>query len=133
MSTLLLDPQTVVIGDVEYKVRRLSVRDVFAVGRILGSTIRSGGLREVMAAGPLEAEDMALLLIAAFPYAETEVTALCASLIGVEPDFFSQMPPEVLPTVASVLAESEDLKAFFDSCRRMLKSPVADLVRKTKG
>lgn len=116
--TLASADRSVTVDGVEYPVRRLSVRDTFAVARIMSVALaRSGEL----ATGDLTAKRAGMMFIASIPYAEDEAMKLLGSLIGVTADEVGQMPPETLPDIISVIAEGDDLKTFLAACNRVLK------------
>jgi len=116
---------TVTIKGKEYKLRRLGVSDVFKLGRILA--VGAAGIgREI---GKLEMNPgvLAGLLIVSFPYAEDQCLEFIASIINVKVEKLKD--PELFPVdsildILKVLAEHEDVKAFFIKLGALLKTPI---------
>jgi hypothetical protein len=112
--------RTISVEGVTYEVRRLNVRDTFAVARIMSVALaRSGDL----VSGDLTPQRAGMMFIASIPYAEDEAMKLLGSLIGVTADEIGSMPPDALPEIISVIVEGEDLKAFLAACGRVMKTP----------
>ena len=114
MEPIVGTKPTVEIEGKTYTVRRLGIPDMFTVIRILGVGVKQlgsmGGLQS------LDSASVALALVAAIPYAEDEILDLLADIVGVDgadirnPDIF---PIDAIVDIIGVLAEHQDLKAFF--------------------
>ena len=114
---------TVEIEGRTYTVRRLGIPDMFTVIRILGVGVKQlgsmGGLQS------LDSASVALALVAAIPHAEDEIMDLLADIVGVDgadirnPDIF---PIDAIVDIIGVLAEHQDLKAFFTRLQALAKA-----------
>ena len=114
---------TIEIEGKTYTVRRLGIPDMFTVIRILGVGVKQlgtmGGLQS------LDSASVALALVAAIPYAEDEIMDLLADIVGVDgadirnPDIF---PIDAIVDIIGVLAEHQDLKAFFTRLQALAKA-----------
>ena len=114
MEPIVGTKPTVEIEGKTYTVRRLGIPDMFTVIRILGVGVKQlgsmGGLQS------LDSASVALALVAAIPHAEDEIMDLLADIVGVDgadirnPDIF---PIDAIVDIIGVLAEHQDLKAFF--------------------
>ncbi len=114
---------TVEIEGKSYTVRRLGIPDMFTVIRILGVGVKQlgsmGGFQS------LDSASVALALVAAIPHAEDEIMDLLADIVGVDgadirnPDIF---PIDAIVDIIGVLAEHQDLKAFFTRLQALAKA-----------
>ena len=114
---------TIEIAGKTYTVRRLGIPDMFTVIRILGVGVKQlgsmGGLQS------LDSASVALALVAAIPHAEDEIMDLLADIVGVDgadirnPDIF---PIDAIVDIIGVLAEHQDLKAFFTRLQALAKA-----------
>ena len=107
---ILDDAPTVTIGGREYQLRRLGVRDTFAVARIVavGAAAMNRPLGDDLDPGAI-----GQLLLSGFMAAEETTIKLLASVIGVTVKDLEAMPMEAPLDIAAALAEHQDLKAFF--------------------
>ena len=116
---------TVTIKGRRYKVRRLGVSDVFKLGRILA--VGAAGIGKEIGKLEMNPGVLAGLLIVSFPYAEDQCIEFIASIIDVkiedlkDPELF---PVDSILDILKVLAEHEDVKAFFTKLTGLLKAPV---------
>lgn len=103
-----------------YALRRLDVRDTFKLARIVmvGITAIEGGMQNFD--GELKGEHVQTALLAALPHAEKEIADAMGSLLGLSADEFLSLPPEAPIEIAAVLAEHQDLSAFFTSVGRLM-------------
>ena len=123
MEPIVGTKPTVEIEGKTYTVRRLGIPDMFTVIRILGVGVKQlgsmGGLQS------LDSASVALALVAAIPYAEDEILDLLADIVGVDgadirnPDIF---PIDAIVDIIGVLAEHQDLKAFFTRLQALAKA-----------
>lgn len=116
---------TMTIKGRKYKVRRLGVSDVFKLGRILA--VGAAGMGKEIGKLELNPGVLAGLLIVSFPYAEDQCMEFIASIIGVKAEDLKD--PELFPVdsildILKVLAEHEDVKAFFTKLGMLLKTPI---------
>lgn len=109
-SPLLDEAPTVTIAGREYQLRRLGVRDTFAVARIVavGAAALSRPLGDDLDPGAI-----GQLLLSGFMAAEETTIKLLASVIGVTVKDLEAMPMEAPLDIAAALAEHQDLRAFF--------------------
>lgn len=122
------EERTVEIDGQIYTVRRLSVKDIFPVARLLGLAIANGGT--AIDFNDLKPTDVMSMVVAAIPYAESDVIKLFGSFIGVSPAEFADMPPTALLDVGEIIAEGDDLKAFFARCAKVannLQTPAQEI------
>jgi len=111
--------RTISIEGVTYEVRRLNVRDTFAVARIMSVALaRSGEL----ASGDISPQRAGMMFFASIPYAEDEAMKLLASLIGVTSEELAVMEPEVIPNIIECVAEGSDLRSFLQACGRVMRN-----------
>lgn len=114
---------TVEIEGKTYTVRRLGIPDMFTVIRILGVGVKQLGTMRGLQS--LDSASVALALVAAIPYAEDEIMDLLADIVGVDgadirnPDIF---PIDAIVDIIGVLAEHQDLKAFFTRLQALAKA-----------
>lgn len=123
MEPIVGETPTVEIEGKTYTVRRLGIPDMFTVIRILGVGVKQlgsmGGLQS------LDSASVALALVAAIPHAEDEIMDLLADIVGVDgadirnPDIF---PIDAIVDIIGVLAEHQDLKAFFTRLQALAKA-----------
>ena len=116
---------TVTIKSKEYKIRRLGVTDIFKLGRILA--VGAAGIGKEIGKLEMNPGVLAGLLIVSFPYAENQCLEFIASIIGVKVEDLKN--PELFPVdsildILKVLAEHEDVKAFFTKLGALLKTPI---------
>lgn len=116
---------TVTIKGKEYKLRRLGVSDVFKLGRILA--VGAAGMGKEIGKLEMNPGVLAGLLIVSFPYAEDQCLEFIASIINVKVENLKD--PELFPVdsildILKVLAEHEDVRAFFTKLTGLLKTPV---------
>lgn len=109
-SPLLDEAPTVTIAGREYQLRRLGVRDTFAVARIVavGAAAMNRPLGDDLDPGAI-----GQLLLSGFMAAEETTIKLLASVIGVTVKDLEAMPMEAPLDIAAALAEHQDLRAFF--------------------
>jgi len=125
-------PPVVEINGKEYKVRRLGIMDVMALGKIYASCQARQALqvRALFGGETLPQEALGALLIAAIPY---EADAICKFLASVlldgdervtHEDFVDpgKFPLGSEVAVIEALIEHEDVTAFFDRVQRVMKS-----------
>ena len=114
---------TIEIEGKTYTVRRLGIPDMFTVIRILGVGVKQLGTMRGLQS--LDSTSVALALVAAIPYAEDEIMDLLADIVGVDgadirnPDIF---PIDAIVDIIGVLAEHQDLKAFFTRLQALAKA-----------
>lgn len=116
---------TVTIKGKEYKLRRLGVSDVFKLGRILA--VGAAGMGKEIGKLEMNPGVLAGLLIVSFPYAEDQCLEFIASIINVKVENLKD--PELFPVdsildILKVLAEHEDVRAFFIKLTGLLKTPI---------
>lgn len=121
-APILGDTPVVTIAGREYKLRRLGVRDTFALARIISAGARASGM--TMSDNP-SAEELVGLLASGLGAAEEQAIALLASLIGVTPAAFSD--PDLFPMgseleIIAALAQHQDLRAFFTRLGTLMRS-----------
>lgn len=123
MEPIVGTKPTVEIEGKTYTIRRLGIPDMFTVIRILGV-----GVKQLGSMGGLQSMDsasVALALVAAIPHAEDEIMDLLADIVGVDgadirnPDIF---PIDAIVDIIGVLAEHQDLKAFFTRLQALAKA-----------
>lgn len=125
VEAFVAEAPTVTIKGRKYKVRRLGVSDVFKLGRILA--VGAAGMGKEIGKMELNPGMLAGLLIVSFPYAEDQCLEFIASIIDVkiedlkDPELF---PVDSILDILKVLAEHEDVKAFFTKLTGLLKAPV---------
>lgn len=109
-SPLLDEAPKVTIAGREYQLRRLGVRDTFAVARIVavGAAAMNRPLGDDLDPGAI-----GQLLLSGFMAAEETTIKLLASVIGVTVKDLEAMPMEAPLDIAAALAEHQDLRAFF--------------------
>ena len=113
---------TVEIEGKTYTIRRLGIADTFAIARILGVGIKQMG---ALGMSSLNEHSAVLAIVAAIPYAEDEILDLLADIVGVDgadirnPDIF---PIDAIVDIIGVLAEHQDLKAFFTRLQALAKA-----------
>ena len=125
VKAFVAEAPTVVIKGKEYKLRRLGITDIFKLGRILA--VGAAGMGKEIGKLELNPGVLAGLLIVSFPYAENQCLEFLASIIGVKAEDLKN--PELFPVdsildILKVLAEHEDVKAFFTKLGALLKTPV---------
>lgn len=117
----ILDPGPIVeIGGTPYTLRRLGVRDTFAIARIVavGAAATNQPLTNTEVSDP---EKLAGLLMAGFMAAEETVLKLLASVVDVTVPELEAMPMEAPLEIAAALAEHQDLRAFFARAGELMK------------
>jgi len=125
VEAFVAESPTVTIKGRKYKVRRLGVSDVFKLGRILA--VGAAGIGKEIGKLEMNPGVLAGLLIVSFPYAEDQCLEFIASIIDVkiedlrDPELF---PVDSILDILKVLAEHEDVKAFFTKLTGLLKAPV---------
>jgi len=125
VEAFVAEAPTVTIKGRQYKVRRLGVSDVFKLGRILA--VGAAGIGKEIGKLEMNPGVLAGLLIVSFPYAEDQCIEFIASIIGVKVEDLKD--PELFPVdsildILKVLAEHEDVKAFFTKLGALLKTPI---------
>lgn len=120
--SLIAEQAQVQINGEAYTLRRLSVRDTFAVAKIIASSISRAG-RSIASLDMDDPTQAGMMVIASIPYAEDEVIALCASLLGVEAEEFAGFPAEAVLDVIEALIQTEDMRSFLSACKRLASSP----------
>ena len=119
------ESSTITIKGKKYKVRRLGVSDIFKLGRILA--VGAAGMGKEIGKLELNPGVLAGLLLVSFPYAEDQCLEFLASIIGVKIEDLKDpktFPVDSILDILKVLAEHEDIKAFFTKLARLLKAPV---------
>lgn len=120
MENIMRTGKEITIGDKTYTIRRLSVIDVFKVASILGKVYKqSGGIRP-QAQGENQEQSFTLLFLSALPTMEKEIVEFLSSLIGVTTEEFANLPPESIIDIIEGLAQSEDLKRFFNRVKEAM-------------
>ena len=125
VKSFIGESSTITIKGRKYNVRRLGVSDIFKLGRILA--VGAAGMGKEIGKLALNPGVLAGLLIVSFPYAEDQCLEFLASIIGVKMGDLKN--PEIFPVdsildILKVLAEHEDIKAFFTKLAGLLKAPV---------
>jgi len=125
VEAFVAETPTVTIKGREYKVRRLGIADIFKLGRILA--VGAAGMGKEIGKMELNPGMLAGLLIVSFPYAENQCMEFIAGIIGVKVEDLKN--PELFPVdsildILKVLAEHEDVKAFFTKLGALLKTPI---------
>ncbi len=116
-SPILDDAPTVTIAGEVYQLRRLGVRDTFAIARIVavGAAALNRGMDD------LSADAIGQLLLSGFMAAEETTIKLLASVISVDVKTLESMPMEAPLEIAAALAEHQDLRAFFDRASELMR------------
>lgn len=122
-APILDAPPAVTIAGAKYELRRLGVRDTFAIARIVAvgaATSRTNLTNEQMT----DPTKLGELLLAGFMTAENEAMKILASVIGVTVKDLEN--PERFPMgseleVIMALAEHQDLRAFFAQAAALMK------------
>lgn len=119
-SPILDEAPTVTIAGQPYQLRRLGVRDTFAIARIVavGAAATNQPLTNTEVSDP---EKLAGLLMAGFMAAEETVLKLLASVVDVTVPELEAMPMEAPLEIAAALAEHQDLRAFFARAGELMK------------
>lgn len=120
----ILDPgPTATINGQAYPVRRLGIRDTFAVARLvaMGAAATNRNLTNAEMTDPAKVGE---LLLAGFIAAEKTAFDLLASLIGVTPkelENAEQFPMGSELAIIEALVEHQDLKAFFAQAGELMR------------
>lgn len=117
-SPILDEAPTVTIAGQSYQLRRLGVRDTFAIARIVA--VGAAALNRPLG-NDLTAENIGQLLLSGFMAAEETTMKLLASVIGVTVPELEQMPMEAPLEIVAALAEHQDLRAFFARAGELMK------------
>ena len=117
-SPILDDAPQVTIAGKAYQLRRLGVRDTFAIARIVA--VGAAALNRPLGSD-LTTESMGQLLLSGFMAAEETTMKLLASVIGVTVPELEQMPMEAPLEIVAALAEHQDLRAFFARAGELMK------------
>lgn len=117
-SPILDEAPTVTIAGQPYQLRRLGVRDTFAIARIVA--VGAAALNRPLGSD-LTTESMGQLLLSGFMAAEETTMKLLAGVIGVTVPELEQMPMEAPLDIAAALAEHQDLRAFFARAGEVMK------------
>ena len=117
-SPILDEAPTVTIAGQPYQLRRLGVRDTFAIARIVA--VGAAALNRPLGSD-LTTESMGQLLLSGFMAAEETTMKLLASVIDVTVPELEQMPMEAPLDIAAALAEHQDLRAFFARAGELMK------------
>jgi hypothetical protein len=124
----------------EYTVRRLGLLDIQRVARIYAAGSAYVNRAALANLNKMTAEEIGTFVLDFIPYALDEVIDLAASLLGIpagkpvdklkegETNAGTIRDPEVFPAsglvdVIGALIEHEDVVAFFESVKRVAKSP----------
>lgn len=114
---------TVTINGQEYTLRRLGIKDTFAVARIIavGAAAAQQPLTNAEMSSP---EKLQPLLLSGFIAAENTAVELLANLIGVSVKDFTN--PDLFPMgselqIIEALVEHQDLRAFFTLAGNLLR------------
>jgi hypothetical protein len=126
---ILKEKPTVTINEVQYTMRRLGIKDVFAFAKILGPSIHV--LASSLASGNATNEEtqkqsganLIATIITLVPDLEQPLTEFVASVIGVEPSVLDD--PEVFPLSSldelyTALIAHPDLKSFRERLRPLV-------------
>lgn len=116
-TPILDEAPTVTIAGREYQLRRLGVRDTFAIARIVA--VGAAALNRPMDA--VTGDDMAPLLLSGFMAAEETTIKLLASVISVKVPELEAMPMEAPLEIVAALAAHQDLRAFFARAGELMK------------
>ncbi|MFA5569341.1 MAG: hypothetical protein WC972_11930 [Trueperaceae bacterium] len=117
---VLYEPPTVAIAGRLYTMRRLGIRDVFAVARVISAAL--GDIRD--AGGILTGTNLLPMILDAMVREEKVVLELLAGTIGVTPQELSdpeQFPLDSVIDLIEALSEHQDLAAFFSRSAEMTK------------
>ena len=125
-SPLLDEAPTVTIAGREYQLRRLGVRDTFAVARIVA--VGAAALNRPLG-DDLDPGAIGQLLLSGFMAAEETTIKLLASVIGVTVKDLEAMPMEAPLDIAAALAEHQDLKAFLSQAGTLMRKLPETLTR----
>lgn len=117
-SPILDSAPIVTINGAPYQLRRLGVRDTFAIARIVavGAAATNRSLT-----GNLDSESLAPLLLSGFMAAEETTMKLLASVLNVTVPELEAMPMEAPLEIVAALAEHQDLRAFFARAGELMK------------
>lgn len=110
---ILTEAPTVTIAGRDYQLRRLGLRDTFAVSRILGRGVAILGANAVENLSPGQS---AQVIIASLAANEQEVMKLLASVLQVDREALDdpeRFPMDSIITVIEALAAHQDMRAFF--------------------
>jgi hypothetical protein len=122
-APIFAEPRVITINEKQYQVRRLGVKDTFALARILA--IGAAASRKELSNEEMANEARLVeLMIAGVMTAESDVTQFLASIIGVTQKDFEN--PNKFPMgseidIIEALVQHEDLKAFFSKAARMMQ------------
>lgn len=120
----ILDPGPIItIEGRQYTVRRLGVRDTFAIARIIAVGAAASN-RQLTNAEMGDPQRIGELLLAGFIAAEKTAFELLASLIGVTPKEFedpTHFPMGSELAIIEALAEHQDLRAFFAQAGTLMR------------
>jgi hypothetical protein len=117
-SPILDEAPTVTIAGQPYQLRRLGVRDTFAIARIVA--VGAAALNRPLGSD-LTTESMGQLLLSGFMAAEETTMKLLASVIDVTVPELEKMPMEAPLEIVAALAEHQDLRAFFARAGELMK------------
>lgn len=116
-SPILDEAPTVTIAGNEYQLRRLGVRDTFAIARIVA--VGAAALNRPL--DNVNSNDIGQLLLSGFMAAEETTIKLLASVIGVKVPELEEMPMEAPLEIVAALAQHQDLRAFFARAGTLMK------------
>lgn len=122
-SPILDSGPIVTLGEETFPLRRLGVRDTFAIARIvaIGAAASNTNLSNAEMGDPAK---MGELLLAGFVTAENEAVKILASVIGVtvkELEDPQRFPMGSELDIIMGLVEHQDLKAFFAQAATLMK------------
>jgi len=119
-SPILDEAPTVTIAGKTYQLRRLGVRDTFAIARIfaVGAAAMNRPLGNSAMSDP---SALAPLLLSGLMAAEETTMKLLASVIDVTVPELEKMPMEAPLEIVAALAEHQDLRAFFARAGELMK------------
>lgn len=119
-SPILDEAPTVTIAGQSYQLRRLGVRDTFAIARIVavGAAAMNRPLGNSAMSDP---SALAPLLLSGLMAAEETTMKLLASVIDVTVPELEKMPMEAPLEIVAALAEHQDLRAFFARAGELMK------------
>jgi hypothetical protein len=139
------------VGGREYTVRRLGLLDIQRLAKVYAAGSEFMSRKALANVGNMSAEEVGTFVLDFVPYAMDEVIDFVASLLCIHPgkpeeklkegetNVGTIRDPEVfpidgLPAVIGALIEHEDVVAFFESARRVAKSPaLKNLTGRLKG
>lgn len=118
-SPILDEAPTVTIAGKTYQLRRLGVRDTFAIARIFA--VGAAAMNRPLGNSASDPSALAPLLLSGLMAAEETTMKLLASVIDVTVPELEKMPMEAPLEIVAALAEHQDLRAFFARAGELMK------------